>query len=172
MAKSSSNRKKTLWEKEKLLVMSNFSFSHSVFKRTVLQTRKNQGLFGKGLIHYGTNLSVNEKNQFENIVGLREIADNHHFLFFTTMSLTLSFHRQILFFQPHICSLQNAFDFHKSTFLYVGKGLTLHHTIPPPPTPPPPSFNDLKEEGCGKHCGKRRRCWHFLLFLQCFLLDH
>ena len=29
--------------------MSNFSFSHSVFKRLVLQTRKNNGLFGKGL---------------------------------------------------------------------------------------------------------------------------
>ena len=29
--------------------MSNFSFSHSVFKRLILQTRKNQGLFGKGL---------------------------------------------------------------------------------------------------------------------------
>ena len=40
---------KTLWEKEKLLVTSNFSFSRSVFKRLVLQTRKNQGLFGKGL---------------------------------------------------------------------------------------------------------------------------
>ena len=40
---------KILWEKEKLLVTSNFSFSHSVFKRLVLQTRKNQGLFGKGL---------------------------------------------------------------------------------------------------------------------------
>ena len=36
-------------EKEKLLVMSNFSFSHNVFKRLVLQTCKNQGLFGKGL---------------------------------------------------------------------------------------------------------------------------
>ena len=30
--------------------MSNFSFSHSVFKRLVLQTCKKQGLFGKGLI--------------------------------------------------------------------------------------------------------------------------
>ena len=29
--------------------MSNFSFSHSVFKRLVLQTHKKQGLFGKGL---------------------------------------------------------------------------------------------------------------------------
>ena len=37
------------WAKEKLLFMSNFSFSHSVFKRLVLQTRKNQGMFWKGL---------------------------------------------------------------------------------------------------------------------------
>ena len=29
--------------------MSNFSFFYSVFKRLLLQTRKNQGLFGKGL---------------------------------------------------------------------------------------------------------------------------
>ena len=49
MAESSPNRQKTLWEKEKLLVTSNFSFSHSVFKGLVLQTCKNQGLFGKGL---------------------------------------------------------------------------------------------------------------------------
>ena len=40
---------KTSWEKEQLLVTSNFSFSHSVFKRIVLQTRKNQGLLGKSL---------------------------------------------------------------------------------------------------------------------------
>ena len=47
---SSLKGQKTLWEKEKLLVMSNFSFSHHVFKGLVLQTHKNQGLFGKGLI--------------------------------------------------------------------------------------------------------------------------
>ena len=47
--KFSKQVEKTLWEKEKLLVTSNFSFSHSVFKRLVLQTHKNQGLFGKGL---------------------------------------------------------------------------------------------------------------------------
>ena len=45
---------KTLWEKEKLLIMSNFSFSHSVFKRLVRQTHKNQGLFGQGLSHSHT----------------------------------------------------------------------------------------------------------------------
>ena len=33
------------------LVMSNFSFSRSVFKRLVPQTLKNQSLFGKGLTH-------------------------------------------------------------------------------------------------------------------------
>ena len=49
MAESYGNRYKTLGEKEQLLVTSNFSFSHSIFKRLVLQTRKNQGLFGKGL---------------------------------------------------------------------------------------------------------------------------
>ena len=47
--KNSSNGLKTLWEKKKLLGTNNFSFSHSVFKRPVLQTRKNQGLFWKGL---------------------------------------------------------------------------------------------------------------------------
>ena len=30
--------------------MSNFPFSQGVFKKLLLQTRKNQGLFGKGLI--------------------------------------------------------------------------------------------------------------------------
>ena len=49
MAESFPNGQKTLWEKDKLLVTSNLSFSHSVFKRPALQTRKNQGLFGKGL---------------------------------------------------------------------------------------------------------------------------
>ena len=39
------------WKKEKLIVMGNYSFSHSVFKRerVILQTSKNKGLFGKGL---------------------------------------------------------------------------------------------------------------------------
>ena len=49
MAESSSSGLKTLQENEKLLVTSNFSFSYTVFKRFVLQARKNQGLFGKGL---------------------------------------------------------------------------------------------------------------------------
>ena len=49
MAENSPNGLKTLGEKEKLLIMSIFSFSHGVFKRLILQTRKNLGLFGKSL---------------------------------------------------------------------------------------------------------------------------
>ena len=36
------------WVKEKLLITSNFSFSHSVFKTLVLQTRKTRACLGKG----------------------------------------------------------------------------------------------------------------------------
>ena len=35
------------WPIGKFFVASNFSFSHSVFKRLILQTSENQGLFGK-----------------------------------------------------------------------------------------------------------------------------
>ena len=49
MAESYQKEKKTPLEKKKLVVTSNFSFFHSVFKRLVLQTCKNQGLFGKEL---------------------------------------------------------------------------------------------------------------------------
>ena len=48
MAGNFQNSRK-LWEREKWLVASNFSFSHSVFKWLVQQTWKNQGLFGKGI---------------------------------------------------------------------------------------------------------------------------
>ena len=40
---------KTLWEKEKLLVMSNFFFSHNIFKSCLLLTRQNGYLWSKGL---------------------------------------------------------------------------------------------------------------------------
>ena len=84
MAECSPNGQKTLWEKEKLLVTSKFSFSHSVFKRLVLQTRKNLGLFGKGLIlnpeHYV--IGTLDQKTFENILGKRENVGNQRFLLF------------------------------------------------------------------------------------------
>ena len=38
-----------MWEREKLLITSEFPIAQSVFKRLGLQTWKNQGLFGKEL---------------------------------------------------------------------------------------------------------------------------
>ena len=52
--------------------MSNFSFSHSVLKRLVMQTRKNEGLFGKGLMTL-------RKRVFQNTVGKGENAGNLFF---------------------------------------------------------------------------------------------
>ena len=49
MAEGYPNRQKTLREKEKLLIT--ISPFLTVFKRLVLQTSKNQGVFGKGLSH-------------------------------------------------------------------------------------------------------------------------
>ena len=46
------------WKKDKLLVMSNFFFFHSVFKRLALQTHENQTLFGEGLKYCETFSSV------------------------------------------------------------------------------------------------------------------
>ena len=51
-----------MWVKEKLLVTSNFFFSHDVFKRLVLQTCKNKGLFGKGL-HQASNQVCLQKGE-------------------------------------------------------------------------------------------------------------
>ena len=42
-------KKKPLWEKEKMLVTSIFSFSHNVFKRLLFQHHLMLGLCGKGL---------------------------------------------------------------------------------------------------------------------------
>ena len=108
MAESSRNGWKTLWEKEKLLVSSNFSFSQGVFKRFVLQRRKIQGLFWKGLtltkildwsklkaladdkINVAEMItSVSER--VENIVGKGENAGYQHFLFFLQCFQNLSF---------------------------------------------------------------------------------
>ena len=78
----------TLWEKEKLLTMSNFSFSHSVFKRLVLLTRKSQGLFGKGLNRIRVNMSLTGDTEQENS-GLRTCAVSTLSDFLVTVVLSL-----------------------------------------------------------------------------------
>ena len=75
MAEDSSNSQKTLWEKEKLLVVTNFFFSYSVFKQLLLQTRKNQGSCEKGL-------PTSRKKPTDYIVEKREFDGNQHFLLF------------------------------------------------------------------------------------------
>ena len=70
--------------KEKLLIMSNFSFSHSVFKRLLVQTHKNQGLFGKGLI-FTTKcqaITTPRKKPFGNFMEKGENGGNQYFLLF------------------------------------------------------------------------------------------
>ena len=59
MAESYPDRYKTLWEKEKLLVTSNFSFSHSVFKKLVSQGRQKVSLYGNGLTLYHSIMMFN-----------------------------------------------------------------------------------------------------------------
>ena len=44
MVESSPKEKKTLWEKEEMLIVSNFSFSHIVLKRLVLHTHEKKGI--------------------------------------------------------------------------------------------------------------------------------
>ena len=70
---------KTLWEKEKLLITSNFSFSHNVFKRLVSQGRQKVSLCGNGLM-------ILKKEALENTVGKEENSGNQHFLLFQVFS--------------------------------------------------------------------------------------
>ena len=73
-----------MWEMEKLLVTSNFSFSRSVFKRPLLQTRKKQGLFGRGLMLPKQALIFMslQYESLKNTVGKGDIAQNEQFLLF------------------------------------------------------------------------------------------
>ena len=60
------SRLRRAYKKEKLLVTRNFSFSHTVFKRLLVQTRKNKGLFGKRLKVISWKTSVYEQCFFQN----------------------------------------------------------------------------------------------------------
>ena len=58
-----SKRVKICWKKEKLLLTSNFSFSHSVFKRLVSQGCQKVSLCGNGLTLYHTVATFNNPCQ-------------------------------------------------------------------------------------------------------------
>ena len=76
MAVNSQKGYKTLWKKEKWLIMSHFSFSHSVFKRLVLQTHKKQGLFRKGLRH-NPKFNLPSDDKIAALSRLKAFADNN-----------------------------------------------------------------------------------------------
>ena len=79
--------RKHCWKKEKLHLTSNFSFSHSVFKRLAQQTFKYQGLFGKELFFF---LSLNSFSMtlrswiLKNMVQKEESKGYEYILLFPT----------------------------------------------------------------------------------------
>ena len=160
--KSSLNGWKRLWKKEKLLIITNFPFSHTVFKRLILQTCKTKGLFGKGITFYCTTTTFNdpEKERF-----LKTLWERKKMLVsssFFSFPHFLPFPNQISIFGIlFILSSANAFDLDKSKILSFGKEskctLTLYHTI----LTFNESFKNIVEKG--ENAGKD----HFLIF-QCF----
>ena len=101
---------KTLWEKDKLLITSSFSFSHSVFYPfrglpTNFVKLKLSSAISFTLYHTILTSKDPWKKLSENIVGKGENAGNQHFLLFPQSFL--SFPRQISIFQSHFfCRLQ------------------------------------------------------------------
>ena len=108
-----------MWEKEKLLVTSNFFFSHSVFKRLVQQTHKNQGLFGKGLIGFSSGVWLSHERALQSLSVV--LVKHRKYL---TLFQTTNFR---LFQNESLCSQQfqiwwNGRKFSKRVENTVGKG--------------------------------------------------
>ena len=81
-----------MWDKEKLLFTSNFSFSHSVLKRSVEQTHKIQGLFWKVLTLYHTILTLNDPEKrglWKTLTEKRENAGNTVFLLLSRKEIVI-----------------------------------------------------------------------------------
>ena len=123
MAESSLQWLKTLWEKEKFLV------TCSVFQRLLLQTHKNQGLFGKGLTtserhdyHKIPTYNDPEKEAFQKYCGKRKKCWFPAFSPFPTRFSTL-FNSNFIFWVPFILSSANAFNLNQSGIVLFGKEL-------------------------------------------------
>ena len=82
MAESYPNGKKTMSEKEKLLVTSNFSFSDSVFKKLVSQWRQKVSLCGNGFTPFSTvfQLYCGSKYTYPCFPGVRLTSTPHNIL--------------------------------------------------------------------------------------------
>ena len=108
------------WEKEKLLVMSNFSFSRSVFERLVSHERQKVSLSGNGLKHkfFGGNgqlyHTVQSCNHNKENTGKRRKCRSTAFSLFTSMVLLINFATFNL-------SSANAFNLVQFKILFFGK---------------------------------------------------
>ena len=86
MAESYPNGRKTLWEKEKLFFTSNFSFTHSVFKRLLSEGRQKVSLCGNEL-----NMSQFSVFVFESVENIsRKRKDNAEYQPFIPFKLDLT----------------------------------------------------------------------------------
>ena len=96
MEENSSNVSKTLWEKEKSPITSDFSFPHNFFKRLVLQTHKNKGLFGKGLTSSLLSLTLVGKNHYDSLPQTFSVGTSAWLCSF--FSTAVSYRKSIQFF--------------------------------------------------------------------------
>ena len=125
---------KTPWKNKKLIVMSNFSYSLSVFGpfgelsaifikfnilfRKLFQFKRVSNLLFLERVNPSP-YNPERRKTFENILGEGENAGNQHFLLFP--KCFLSFQRNILFnFMQHlVCHLQNALNHKQSKILLL-----------------------------------------------------
>ena len=158
IAECSLNGLKTRCEKEKLLVTNNFSFSHSVFKRLVLQTLENQGLFGKGLIIYHTILLFNPLLDMPILGSFNSAANKDMMLEIWTIGDTVIWLSWKHCWKRRNCLLQAI-----SPFPAVFSKAVCCWCIKTSIYGVKRTFENIleKEENARKQ--------HFLLFLQCFL---
>ena len=145
--------KKTLWEKKKLFITSNFFFSHNVFNTCLLLMRQSEYLGSKGLTLYQTIPTLNDSLKRKLLKTLREkekmlvtsISSFSHNVF-NPIKGNFQFFRYVYF-----CRLSAyAFNLDQSGILFWSKELTLlfcNHMIP--------NFIDSDREGFQNHCVRK-----------------
>ena len=136
MAEISPKGWKTGWEKEKFFITSYFSFSHSVFKRLVMQTSENNLAFqntGLVIMLSASMLLIKtfpNKPLFLRVCStslLKTIREKEKLLVKSNFSLSHTGFTRLENFLPFISSLKlshaNSFSFERAKNLSFGKGL-------------------------------------------------
>ena len=152
LVKNSPKRHQMLWEKEKSLVISNFTSSNRVFSRIVLQTCKNMALFGKGFPHNDTFWRPWVTSLLKKLWEKEKLLVTSNFSF--THSVFYPFRELSGIFIKFKIVVCRPFQFGPVSNLSSGNGLiyALYHTIL--------SFKDPEQRVFFlKHCGNRRKFW-------------